>query len=220
MGRRRSESQPLIWLALLLFFSAALVFFRLHHTHTPYYRFLLWNLILALLPLGFAHLTVWLAQAKKSRYRSSLCFVLWLLFFPNAPYILTDLMHLGYLQQMPRWYDPLMVSASALTGLFASFLSLREVEKLWKTWTHRCFKESGLLLIWFLSSIGIYLGRVLRWNSWDVFHQPLAVFKDLWAPFLHPAAFPKSLALILLYTLFLRLLYGIWSSAHSSPEDA
>lgn len=214
---RRSE---LMYLGLMLVFSCVLVFFRRHVTQTPYYGFLLWNLFLAFVPLGVALIYTRLRERFAGWPWFGSCLFFWLLFFPNAPYITTDLMHLGSLQQMPRWYDPLMVLSSALTGLWAGFLSLREFEAvLWQRlglWPTRAL----IALIWFLTGIGIYLGRVLRWNSWSLFTHPRHLLKDVLEPFLNPREFTGALGLILSFGTFFWLSYLFWRShAGSAPQE-
>ncbi|MBF2052034.1 MAG: DUF1361 domain-containing protein [Candidatus Sericytochromatia bacterium] len=197
----------------LLIFSCSMVAFRLRQTQTPYYGFLLWNLFLAVLPLGISHVYLLTHKRLPSRLYLLASLTLWLLFFPNAPYIITDLMHLGELnRQMPDWYDPLMLFATATCGLWAGFVSLQEVEGVLESHLPRWGVALFTFGVWFLSAIGIYLGRVLRWNSWDFFRQPGAVLQDVLEPFLRPEAFPRTLGMIILFTLFLWLIYGHWKS--------
>jgi uncharacterized membrane protein len=56
----------------------------------------------------------------------------WLLFFPNAPYIITDLKHLSHARGVPPWYDATLVFVAALLGLYMGLLSLRRVELQWR----------------------------------------------------------------------------------------
>ena len=104
----------------------ATVEIRTHETGDPYYRFLVWNLILAWVPLAFA-----IAAYARARGRIDLLvavlLVPWLLFFPNAPYLLSDFIHLGE-GPAPLWYDGLMLSAFAWTGLLLGFGSLYLVQ--------------------------------------------------------------------------------------------
>jgi uncharacterized membrane protein len=151
----------------------ALVEIRTHETDDSYYRFLVWNLILAWVPLGFA-----VAAYSRARRRvDALVWVLlvpWLLFFPNAPYLLTDFIHLGE-GPAPLWYDALMLSAFAWTGLLLGFASLYLVQMILR----RAF---GTVVAWLavvvalsLGSIGVYVGRFIRFNSWDALLHPIRV---------------------------------------------
>lgn len=208
--------QELIYLTLLLLFCCVMVAVRIRYTRFDHYDFLYWNLFLAFIPLLVSLGYVNTRERFKGWFWLSVCLFFWLLFFPNSPYIVTDLMHLNQHDYMPRWYDGLMVVASALTGLWAGFLSLREFEaELWHRiglWPTRLFIAG----VWFLSGIGIYLGRVLRWNSWDLFRHPDHLVRDIVMPFLRPGEFTQPLALILLYGTFFWLSYLFWRSHQGS----
>src|SRR6185369_5531260 len=102
---------------------------------------------------------------------------LWLLFLPNAPYILTDILHLTRTSDAPAWYDLALLLSCSGTGLLLGYLSLIDVQ----TIVARSF---GLAWSWIfamvslvLSGFAIYLGRFLRWNSWDVLIEPTRVFE-------------------------------------------
>jgi uncharacterized membrane protein len=150
---------------------------RTHETGDPYYRFLVWNLILAWVPLLFA-----VAAYRRARRGGDVFVVLllvpWLLFFPNAPYLLTDFIHLGE-GPAPLWYDALMLSAFAWTGLLLGFGSLYLVQMI----VRRTF---GATVAWLavlgalgLASVGVYVGRFLRFNSWDALLHPVRVAEVL-----------------------------------------
>lgn len=146
---------------------------RVDETGSSYYRFLIWNLFLAWVPLGLAAL----AYARARRRLDALVWLLlvpWLLFFPNAPYLLTDFIHLGD-GPAPLWYDALMLSAFAWTGLMLGFGSLYLVQ----TILRRAF---GAAVAWLcvagalaLASVGVFIGRFVRFNSWDALLHPLEV---------------------------------------------
>jgi uncharacterized membrane protein len=154
-----------------------LVELRTYETGDPYYRFLVWNLILAWVPLVLA-----IAAFSRARRRHDLVvtalLVLWLLFFPNAPYLLTDFIHLGE-GPAPLWYDALMLSAFAWTGLLLGFASLYLVQLI----VRRSFGDTvawlGVLGALVLASIGVYVGRFIRFNSWDALLHPLRVAEVL-----------------------------------------
>jgi uncharacterized membrane protein len=155
----------------------ATVEIRTQETGDPYFRFLVWNLILAWIPLAFA-----LAAYVRARTREDAAvFVLlvpWLLFFPNAPYLLTDFIHLGE-GPAPLWYDALMLSAFAWTGLLLGFASLYLVQMILR----RAFGSEvawlGVLAALALGSLGVYVGRFIHLNSWDALLHPLQVAEIL-----------------------------------------
>jgi uncharacterized membrane protein len=135
--------------------------------------------------------------------------VAWLLFFPNAPYILTDLFHLRLKTAMPVWFDLVLILSFAWTGLLFGFLSLWDIERLWSQSvrkTYVTFLSTGLL---FAGSFGIYIGRYLRWNSWDAIPEPFNLIYDIGERIINPFAHPRTWGMTLLMGLFLNILY--WS---------
>ena len=138
-----------------------------------YYRFLVWNLVLAWIPMVFAF-AAYRHHARGSRLNALLVgyVVAWFFFFPNAPYIVTDFIHLQHRPPVPLWYDLLLVASFAWTGLCLGYLSLYLMQEIararfgpGRSWVFAV----GML---FLGSVGIYAGRELRWNSWDVVRSP------------------------------------------------
>ncbi|MNI27380.1 hypothetical protein D3C73_811150 [compost metagenome] len=150
-------------------------------TSSSVYRWIIVpNLILGWFPLIVALIVrIWWEAKRKLNAVMLLLLAVWLLFFPNAPYVITDLVHLTYMKtKMPIHYDVIFNVFTALTSLTAGFISLYLVHEIISakfkalgTW----LLVAGLLL---LCSIGVFLGRFLRWNSWDIVKQPLAIMKD------------------------------------------
>ncbi len=153
--------------------SVATVEFRTHETGDAYYRFLIWNLMLAWVPLLFA-----IAAYSRARRRVDLSvgvlLVPWLLFFPNAPYLLTDFIHLGE-GPAPLWYDALMLSAFAWTGLLLGFASLYLVQMILRRALGGTVAWAGVVCALCLASLGVYVGRFIRFNSWDALLHPIHV---------------------------------------------
>ena len=183
------------------------------------FTFLVWNLFLAWLPYLFS-----LAILNKERTRLELISLLflWVLFLPNAPYILTDFIHLHSRPPVPIWFDLITLFAFAWTGLLLGALSISNAERGLSLGGYRRW---GRLLPWLvirLSSLGIYFGRFLRWNSWDVFTQPIDLFLELlaWA---EDPAWLKNLVFILFPLTMIQTFVYIWIrhfSSNSSPLNA
>lgn len=196
----------------LLFLAGCCMFIyigRILYSGTFHYFFMPWNLFLGFVPLFFSRMLRQYPALSKRRYLLLLMTFLWLLFFPNAPYMLTDLFHLRSREGMPMWYDLLFILSFAWTGLMAGFVSLWDIEQL--ILSRKIMDEkyiprlsSALLLI---SSFGIYLGRYLRWNSWDIFLHPLDLMKDIADRFLHPFHHIETWGMTLLMGFFLNVLY-------------
>lgn len=189
---------------------------RFHLTGHYQYRFMLWNLFLALIPLG---VSLGLARIRQLAVAAPLLGV-WLLFFPNAPYVLTDLIHLNsHRASVPRWLDLVMLLSFALVSLWVGFQSLRLVQH----WFTRHFSHStgwcvviGSLV---LSGFGVYLGRFLRWNSWDIVRRPESLLKDIAKPFLDPLQHFHTWGFTLGFGTLLILGYLFWISALTTPHD-
>jgi len=131
------------------------------------YGFLAWNLFLAWIPLllAVAVVTAWRLGV---RIAVAPLFVLWLLFFPNAPYVVTDFVHLGAVGGMPRWFDVLLLGSFAVTSLALGFVSLYLVQNLIRARHGVAWSWVGAFTAIALSGVGIYLGRVVQLNSWNV----------------------------------------------------
>jgi uncharacterized membrane protein len=189
-------------LAMLSLFVLAMMIARVLYTRTVDNAGIAWNLFLAWVPFVLA-LVVY-ARARPGTSRPALIALgsLWLLFFPNAPYIVTDLKHIGGGGGIPVLYDVLFLSAAAWTGLLLGLTSLFLMHAVAR-------RLLGVVSAWALvvgvlaaSSFGIYLGRVQRWNSWDVFVRPDALLGQIANGF-HAA----PLALTVLLTSFLLASY-------------
>jgi uncharacterized membrane protein len=170
LGRRMLAIVALLAASALC---VALVEIRTHETGDPYYRFLVWNLILAWVPLALAVAAYARARRRVDPLVAALL-VPWLLFFPNAPYLLTDFIHLGE-GPAPLWYDALMLSAFAWTGLLLGFASLYLVQMILRRAVGATVAWVGVLGALGLASVGVYVGRFVRFNSWDALLHPVRV---------------------------------------------
>jgi uncharacterized membrane protein len=194
---RTSLSRPFFLLGVLPGWCVLLLAIRFVRVGHFGYLFLGWNLLLAMIPAAAA---LMLARAD-SRGASVLVrlawFVLWLLFLPNAPYLMTDLVHLGSRPPMPFWYDIALVLSFACTGLFLAFGSAADVhEAIARRWNAPAGWAVALVAM-VLSGAGIYMGRFMRWNSWDAITHPRAIADHaanaLAAPLQHPAGLHVTL---------------------------
>ncbi len=156
----------------LLAWCIVVIGLRVARTGSGYFLFLIWNLFLACIPF-FASRLLCVAHRRGAPVIAQLgLFAMWLLFLPNAPYLLTDFVHLQGGSARLFWYDFVMLSSAACTGLLLGYASLLDVHKiLEERFGCRCgwMVAAGTLI---LSGYGVYLGRVLRWNSWDIITNP------------------------------------------------
>ena len=159
-------------LAGLSLFVVGMLAVRMLYTGTSVHGWLAWNLFLAWVPFLLALLLYERARAGASWRVLLPLGLLWLAFFPNAPYLITDLKHLGHGAQVPVLYDVLLLSAAAWLGLLLGLSSLFLVHAIARRLVGALDAWALVVAVLALSSFGIYLGRVQRWNSWDVVVHP------------------------------------------------
>lgn len=182
MGKHSGVSrQGIKSLGLILLFCSWMLFFRLLYTWSWEHIFLLWNLFLAILPLYIAEQFSRSCDKKGFKHPVTISFfIAWLLFFPNAPYIITDLIHIAYsARKIPLWYDALMIFTFAFAGVYAGYCSLLPVLCVLKERFRKYGEWVFLTFLFILSGYGVYLGRVLRWNSWDALFRPHLVASSI-----------------------------------------
>lgn len=169
--------------------------------------FLAWNLFLAWLPYSIAIGLEGIAQTYKSKLLVGTMLVLWLLFFPNAPYLITDLLHLKHRPPIPKWFDLMLFFSFAWTGLMLGFLSLQEVELFLKKRIGRWKSNLLICVALLLCGFGVFLGRFQRWNSWDLVTNPGPLISDLIDIICHPINHSGTLGLAVVISGLLALSY-------------
>ncbi len=192
------RSPRFLLLALGLAGLAALIFARGWYVHDLKFRFLVWNLFLALVP-AFASAATVVADRRRARVLAVVCAAVWLLFLPNAPYLITDLVHLKPRPPVPYWFDILLFTAFAGAGILAAFSSFRDIEYVVARRFGRLASWAVLVVAAFASGFGIYLGRVERLNSWDLFTQPAGLLSAVTERLFAPWTQPRALAVTLLH---------------------
>lgn len=207
--RDKKRFNETLFLGISTFLCFGFSLFRLNYTETKVFLFLNWNLFLAFIPWAFTSLAIIKPSIQKNKILVLVILTSWLLFFPNAPYILTDLFHLRLRTSMPIWFDLVLILSFAWTGLLFGFLSLWDIEKmlipmLGKVWV--AITSTSLL---FLGSFGIYLGRYLRWNSWDIISEPWKLMYDISDRVINPLDHPRTWGMTLFMGIFLNMIY--WS---------
>lgn len=206
----RRRLAVLLGLLALSGFVVALLAARVAYTGSLVYGNLVWNLFLAWIPFALA-IGVY-DGARRGARRSALVAggALWLLFFPNAPYIVTDFQHLRWWDNAPIWFDVVLVSTAAWTGLLLGFVSLYLIQAVVARLAGAVNAWALVLVVLALSSYGIYLGRFERWNSWDVFGEPRLLLESVRESLVDPSARP--VAVTVLFTAFLTLTYAVFYS--------
>lgn len=231
----RSEMDRLLSLSML--FSCFLVVARVLHTGRFTFLFLVWNLFLAYLPYfittclsrmqglplpihpgslsGSGHPPLAVPPSRPSRWLPgkalfAACFLVWLLFIPNSFYIITDLFHLGdwYNDRlMPQWYDLAMILSFTWNGLLLGVLSVRQMEKILRPRLAARHELFFLYPIMWLNALGVYIGRYLRFNSWDIITNPFQLFSDIARIVLHPLRNQYAWDMIFCFSILMTLMY-------------
>lgn len=173
--------------------------------------YLLWNIFLAFIP--FLISSILLLFANKNKLKNSLFIIggiLWLLFIPNAPYIITDLIHIGEVRAVPALYDSFLLFSSAWVGLLLGLYSIYHIEQILKKKYSKKTTYITLGIIMFFISFGIYIGRFLRFNSWDIFEKPLIFMGGVREVFSHSNNYIEALLYTLLFLFFIIMSYNSW----------
>lgn len=198
-----------LFLGVLTLLCFSFSIFRIVVSDTRSFLFLNWNLFLAIIPWVFTSLVILKPKLKKNKFSIVVLLFSWLLFFPNAPYILTDLFHLRTRLSMPIWFDLILILSFAWTGLLFGLLSLRDIELLLREKIKYRWSSMIVIALLFIGSFGIYLGRFLRWNSWDILSEPTGIIYDIGERIINPFDHPRTWGMTLFMGLFLNMIY--WS---------
>ncbi|PCJ96247.1 MAG: hypothetical protein COA50_07305 [Flavobacteriaceae bacterium] len=199
-------------LLLSLSFAILLLFLRMKLTHSHFYVFLVWNLFLAGIP--FLITQGLKLKQKTTKLTFFLGFTSWLLFLPNSAYIITDLVHLHNENSNLIWLDLFLVFVFALNGLLLGLLSIMDMFSMLKTRFNQKVATYTIFKVCLLSGYGIYLGRFLRFNSWDILAKPKTLFLDI----VHSVSEPKAWLMIFAFGGFQWVLFTLMKSVANEKK--
>lgn len=212
-GQLRAGRQFIVMLGVSTLVSVGFFLYGAWRNGSFQFGYMLWNLFLAWLPLLFA---IWLVQVLRERLWSSWyalgVSLLWLIFLPNSFYLITDFIHLGTASRIDLLYDAVMLTSFIYTGVILGFSSLYLVhlELLKRLPRRHVLGWVGAILL--MCSAAMYVGRDLRWNSWDILVNPAGLLFDVSDRLLHPSAYPQMLVTIVSFFVLLSSMYAlIWS---------
>ena len=201
----KTELERLLFLSCL--FSIGLTAIRIVYTDEWRFAWLSWNLFLALVPYLLTRFGMDRISWIESKGRFVLLFVTWLLFIPNSFYIITDLFHLEVAYRIPLWFDLALIFSFAWNGILLGIVSVRQMERLVRL-NFTFIKEWQFVYpIMLLNAFGVYIGRYLRYNSWDVIANPFQLTKDIVYMILNPVHYRFDWSMILCYGVFMTLIY-------------
>ena len=192
---------------MLILISITVVFFdliRLDLWGNDDLLYLIWNLFLAWIPYTISGFFI---KKDMPVGRFVIFFIFWLIFFPNAPYLVTDVLHIAGRFSPFLWYDSLLFFFFGWIGLFLGMLSLLDIHQYLKTHLSYIISEIIIFAICIISSFGIYLGRFERWNSWDIFINPFHLIKDSFNVSINTTHSGTPLIFVSVFTVFMYLIY-------------
>ena len=195
------------WLLLSSLFSGLLLLVRIMVTGSLNYIFLPWNLFLAFIPYWISWWMTRNVSIIENKIKLVIALAAWLLFVPNSFYIITDLFHLTHIDSAPKWFDLLMVFSFAWNGILCGIISLRRVEIISAVLRGKGFSVLVVFAVMWLNAFGIYIGRFLRFNSWDVISDPFALAAEITNMIFHPFRNIYDWGMISCYAIFMTLIY-------------
>lgn len=185
---------------------------RLAVTGVSRYWFVPENLLLAWLALFFGWLLIkQLGRRPWGNWRPVLFTFLWVFFLPNAWYVMTDFIHVFDTGEISYLYDIAMISTLSLCGFLLGFASLFSVHR--QMVKRMDFISAGLLIeaVILVASFAIYLGRDLRWNTWDILTNPSGLILNITDRLINPFGYPRALNVTALFFVVISVMYGaLW----------
>ena len=194
---------------ILMSWCGALLALRFVRSGSLSFRFLVWNLFLAAVPAVAALMFARASQRNGAAVVQAVWFVLWLAFLPNAPYILTDFVHLTPRPPVPLWFDIALLISCGVTGLLLGYVSVADVQGAVARKHGSTAGWSVAIMALLLSGFGIYVGRFLRWNSWDVFAKPGTIVGAITSRMGDPLAHPRTIGVTIVYGVGLAVGYVV-----------
>lgn len=200
--------------------SIGLLFTRMVSFQDLDYWYLAWNLFLAWIPLFFAILIV--ANLKKHLWLSWQCLlltVLWLTFLPNSFYIATDFIHLQEAGASTLLYDVVLLLSFTLNGFMLGYLSVVALHDQLLKRINRRYANYLIGIVFLLCSFAIYLGRYLRWNTWDILLNPAGILFDVSDRLINPSAYEQTFTTTIIFFVLISTFYYVGWQIYTSLND-
>jgi len=169
---------------ILLIFAIVLNIIRIFIFQNTTFVYMFWNIFLASIPFLISSILI-ICVNKSNIFKPLfiLGFILWIIFLPNAFYVITDFIHLGRIHGVPVMYDIFVLSSSSFVSLLMGIYSIIYIEKILLLKFTKKITDIIIIFVILFSSIGIYLGRFLRYNSWDFFISHQSLLSSIWGIF-------------------------------------
>jgi uncharacterized membrane protein len=172
------------------------------------FLYLFWNILLAFIPFFISSILV--LQTNKNNIIKPffiIGFTIWFIFLPNAPYVVTDFIHLGRIHGVPVIYDTFVLFSSSYVSLLFGLYSLAHMEKIFLLKFSKKITNIIIIITILFTSFGIYLGRFLRFNSWDLFTSHNSIISSVLRIFTEPNSYISVCSYTLLFFFFIYISY-------------
>ena len=180
----------------------------------PRYASLVKNLLFAWIPYWCAlMLSGWERRGALTRGRFVIVGAAWLVWFPNAPYMITDFVHLHDHPPLAWWFEIGLIATFALAGCFLGAASLRIMHDFVRRRGGDCVGWAFVLAATMLCGFGIYLGRIQRWNSWDVVLRPRPLAAQIFERLADPLAHMQTIGVTLMFGAMTLAIYLMFAAA-------
>ena len=206
----KPQTQFVLSLLLSSFASVLLFTVGAYRNRSLAYDYFMWNLFLAWLPLLFAGWLVAILRRKLwSSWEALLASFLWVIFLPNSFYVVSDFIHLQEVGRVDAVFDAVMFASFIFVGVALGLSSVYVVHKEFQKRFSTIISTAWLVGIFLLCGFAIYLGRDLRWNSWDVLTNPGGLLFDISDRFVHPDAYPEMFLTIFIFFVLISSMYSL-----------
>ena len=193
--------------------------------HEHDFAYMIWNLFLAWVALG---LTIWLERTLHRTQWSSWYALgitaLWFIFLPNTFYMITDYIHVQELAEADLLNGIFMLSSFIINGAVLGFLSVAIVhsELLRRVRARTAGMLVGIVLL--SCSFAMFIGRELRWNSWDIVVNPSFLLFDISERVIHAGEHPGMITavgsfFILISSFYIVMWYVARANRHLFYRD-
>lgn len=207
---KKSPERLITSVSFVCVVAISLLLFRIISSDSSRYIFMIWNLLLAVVPVFLAW---WLFERLKTKpwweFKQLAITAGWLLFLPNSFYLITDFVHLRQTYEVSLLYDVVLFMSFAIAGLILGYISLYLVHANLEKRVRQRTAWAIVALILFASSFAIYLGRFSRWNTWDVLFQPAGLLFDVSDKFVNPNMHSETYETTLIFLALLLPIYWV-----------
>jgi uncharacterized membrane protein len=216
-SRRSAHTHFIIALILSSLVSLGLFVYSVWRDRSLTNDYLVINLLLAWIPVLFSlRLLAVLKKKLWSSWEALALSLLWIIFLPNSFYMVSDYIHLQYVSQADILYDAIMFSSFILTAIILGYTSIFPIHLELRKRFSKNAANGWIGVMVFVTSIAIYAGRDLRWNSWNVFTNPGGLLVDMSERLLHPAAYPGMLVTVIGFFVLIMSIYNLlWHGARA-----